>query len=86
MSEKLRITLDGTVEKIIKSQIPSVADKAQIAVDGADHLYKELRIDNTLTDGKGNEAHLTRGAKVEITVEADPQGVSTNPKGTDERR
>jgi hypothetical protein len=79
MDEKLKITLDGTVEKIIKSQIPSVADKAQIAVDGADHLYKELRIENTLTDGKGNEAHLTAGTKVEITVEADPPGVSNKP-------
>ena len=51
-------------------------ERAQIAVEGADHLYKELRIENTLTDAGGNEVHLKPGAKVEVTVEAEPQGVA----------
>ena len=41
-------------------------------------LYKELRIENTLTDADGNEVRLKVGAKVELTVEAEPQGVITS--------
>jgi hypothetical protein len=48
MSEKPSTTLPGTVEKIIKSPYPSESEKAQIAIEGADHLYKEIRIENTL--------------------------------------
>ena len=69
-------TLVGTVEKIIRARVPSEPEKAQIVVEGADHLYKELRIDNTLTDAGNNEVHLKTGAKVKVTVEAEPQGVT----------
>jgi len=77
MSENPNTTLAGTVEKIIKSRVSSEPERAQIAIEGADHLYKELRIENTLTDAGGNEVHLKPGAKVEITVEAEPQAVTT---------
>jgi hypothetical protein len=77
MSQNPSATLAGTVEKIIKSRVSSEPERAQIAIEGADHLYKELRIENTLTDADGNEVHLKPGAKVEVTVEAEPQGVKT---------
>jgi hypothetical protein len=48
MSENPSTTLRGTVEKIITSRFSSEPERAQIAVEGADHLYKELRIENTL--------------------------------------
>ncbi len=85
MSENPSATLAGTVEKIIKSRVSSEPERAQIAIEGADHLYKELRIENTLTDADGNEVHLQPGAKVEVTVEAEPQGVNTksDPKVED---
>jgi hypothetical protein len=70
MTENPSTTLVGTVEKIIKPIVPSEPERAQIAVDGADHLYKELRIENRLTDASGNEVHLKPGARVEVTVEA----------------
>jgi hypothetical protein len=70
MTENPSTTLAGTVEKIIKPIVPSEPERAQIAVDGADHLYKELRIENRLTDASGNEVHLKPGARVEVTVEA----------------
>ena len=73
MTEKPSATLSGTVEKIIKSPDPSEPEKAQIAVEGADHLYKELRIENNLTDEDGNLVRLKQGAKVDVTVEADPE-------------
>ena len=55
MNDKSTASLPGTVEKIIKSPIPNEPEKAQIAVDGADHLYREIRIDNAFT----NETALT---------------------------
>ena len=46
MTDKHSTTLPATVEKIIKSPSPSEPEKAQISVEGADHLYKELRIES----------------------------------------
>ncbi|HSZ01916.1 MAG TPA: hypothetical protein VK788_20640 [Terriglobales bacterium] len=79
MTEKPSATLPGTVEKIIKSPHPSDPEKAQIAVEGADELYKEIRIVNNLTDEKGDEVRLKQGAKVEVTVEAGPEAVVSKP-------
>ena len=81
MSEKPNATLPGTVEKIIKSPDPEVPDKAQITVEGADHLYREIRIDNTLINQDGQEVSLKPGAQVEVTVVADAD--ATVPKKDD---
>jgi hypothetical protein len=70
MSEKPSTTLPGTVEKIIKPMSPNEPEKAQIAVEGADDLYKEIRIENTLTKDDGEKVRLKVGAEVEVTVEA----------------
>jgi hypothetical protein len=78
MSDKPSTTLHGTVEKILKSPYPSEPEKAQIAIEGADHLYKEIRIENTLKDENGNEVRLKQGAEVEVTVEAEKE--ATTPK------
>lgn len=80
MTEKPSITLPGTVEKIIKPPDPREPEKAQINIqEGADPLYKELRIQNTLTDEHGKEVKLKAGAKVEVTVEANPSGIIPKP-------
>lgn len=71
MSEKSSTTLPGTVEKIIESPFPNEPEKAQIAVEGADHLYREIRIDNMLTTEDGEEVRLKLGAQVKVTVEAE---------------
>jgi hypothetical protein len=68
--ETASVTLPGTVEKVIKSPDPSEPDKAQIAVEGADELYREIRIDNALQNEKGEEVALKPGADVDVTVEA----------------
>ncbi|HWY59240.1 MAG TPA: hypothetical protein VNZ03_32555 [Terriglobales bacterium] len=78
MNAKPSAILPGTVEKIIKSPFPSEPEKAQIAVEGADHLYREIRIDNTLTNEDGDDVSFKPGAKVEVTVEADAK--DTTPK------
>ncbi len=70
--EKASVTLPGTVEKIVKPVHPSIPEKAQINVEGADHLFKEIRIVNRLIDENGDEVKLKEGAEVEVTVAADP--------------
>jgi hypothetical protein len=76
MPEKANITLPATVEKIIKSPDPRQPEKAQITIErGADPLYQEIRIENTLTDEAGREVKLKPGAKVEVTVEASAPAV-----------
>jgi hypothetical protein len=81
MSEKTSITLPGTVEKILKFPIPDEPEKAQIAVEGADELYREIRIDNTLRNEDGEEVSLKPGARVEVTLEAETE--ATTPKSND---
>jgi len=76
--EKAAVTLSGTVEKIIPPILPNQPEKAQISVEGAEHLYKEIRVENTLQDKSGNEVTLKEGAKVDVKIEADPE--ATEPK------
>jgi hypothetical protein len=78
MPEKSSTTRPGFVERIIKPVVPEQPEKAQIAVEGADHLYREIRIENTLVDDKGKEVKLKEGAEVDVIVEADPE--DTVPK------
>jgi hypothetical protein len=73
---KPAVTLPGTVEKIIPPIVPSQPEKAQIAVEGADHLYREIRVENKLHDETGNPVKLKEGAAVEVTIEADPQATT----------
>ena len=81
MSEKPSTTLSGTVEKIIKPLSSDDPEKAQITVEGADRLYREIRIENTLTDENGEKVRLKPGAEVEVTVEAPPEATTpTTPK------
>jgi uncharacterized cupredoxin-like copper-binding protein len=72
---KHTVTLPGVVEKIVKPPIPNLPEKAQIVVEGADHLYKELRIDNELKNDDGEKVKLKPGAGVEVTIEATKDGV-----------
>src|SRR6202167_3224650 len=68
--EQPSATMPGTVDKLIPSPGPSQPEKAQIAVDGADRGYRDLRIENTLTDEHGDDVKLKKGAHVEVTVTA----------------
>ncbi len=70
---KASATLPGKVEKVIHPHPSSgEPEKAQITVEGADHLYREIRVPNTLTDANGHTVKLKEGAEVEVTIEADP--------------
>lgn len=73
MTEKPSTTLAAVVEKVIKPQVPGAPEKAQISVEGADHLYREIRIENILTDENGDKVRLKAGAEVELKIEAPPE-------------
>jgi len=70
VSGQASITVAGTVNKIIPSPRPSQQEKAQIAVGVADHKYRDLRIENTLTDEHGDDGRLKEGAHVDVIVTA----------------
>jgi hypothetical protein len=76
-NDKPSVTLTGTVEKVIPSPHPSLPEKAQIAVEDADHMYRELRIENSLEDENGNHVSLKPGADVDVTIEADPEDTAS---------
>jgi len=78
--KKPAVTLPGIVEKIIQARFTREPEKAEIAIEGADDLYKEIRIENTLEDEEGKEVKLKEGAEVAVTVEADPE--ETTPKAS----
>ena len=76
---KKRQKLPGTVQKIIKPILPGEVEKAQINVEGADHLYKEIRVENVVVDADGNKAALKEGAEVDVIVEADSSATIKKP-------
>jgi hypothetical protein len=71
---KAGLTLPGVVDKIIPAITPATGygrpEKVQIAVEGAEPLYGEIQVDNTLHDDEGNPVCLKLGAKVEVRIEA----------------
>jgi hypothetical protein len=71
------VTLEGVVEKVIPSPHPAIPEKAQVAVERADHTYRELRIENTLEDETGKKVKLKPGAEVDVIIEADPSGITS---------
>ncbi len=70
-TDKAGVTLPGKVEKIIRPLNPAEPEKAQINVEGAEDLYREIRINNVLHNEKGETVRLKPGADVEIKVEAE---------------
>jgi hypothetical protein len=76
-AENPSVTLPGIVEKIIPPVHPSEPEKAQIGIDGADDLYREIRVENALQDENGRTVSLKPGAQVEVTIAADDAATTT---------
>ncbi|HXM67990.1 MAG TPA: hypothetical protein VN911_14750 [Candidatus Acidoferrum sp.] len=72
MSDKLGFTMPGTVERIIISPSPNEPEKAQITLKERDHVFREIRIDNTLKNENGDDVSLKLSARVKVTVKAKP--------------
>jgi hypothetical protein len=68
---KRKRKMRGKVEKVIPPVTPDDSEKVQISVDEAEDLYKEIRIENVVTDEKGKEHRLKPGSQVDVTVESD---------------
>ena len=77
---KQRKKLHGTVQKIIKPLSPGKPEKAQIDVNDADDLYREIRVENELTDDKGEKGKLRPGAEVDVVIEADSSATLKKPE------
>jgi molybdopterin-binding protein len=74
-----RKKMRGTVQKIIKPIVHDEPEKAEIQINEADDLYKEIRIQNEVTDDAGQKAQLKEGADVSIIVEADSSAAPRKP-------
>ena len=48
--KKANVKLPGTVEKIIPAAGDHIPEKAEIKIEGADDLYREVRIENKMID------------------------------------
>jgi hypothetical protein len=73
MTRKPKTVKPGHVRKIIKPIHPSLPEKAEIEVHDADHLYREIRIDNALEDEHGQKVKLKEHADVDVVIEAEPK-------------
>jgi hypothetical protein len=71
MSGRVKTTKLGIVEKLVAPAHSRDHEKAQINIRGAEPLYQEIRIENTLTDKDGDEVKLKEGVEVEVHLEAD---------------
>jgi hypothetical protein len=71
--------LHGKVSKVIKSPFPNEPEKAQIEIKEADELYREVRVENEVTDDKGEKATLKQGAEVDVIIEANSDATLKKP-------
>ena len=79
------VKLHGVVDKVIPSNHPSQPEKAQIVVDEAEDLYKEIRIDNALENGDGETVQLKHGTEVDVIIEARVDGVDKRTDGREKK-
>lgn len=78
MSKKKR-KLRGTVQKVIKPVLPREPEKAEISIKEADELYREIRVENVLTDETGQKVGLKPGAELDVVLEADSDATTKKP-------
>lgn len=80
MTKRKRRKMRGTVQQVLKPIDPHEVEKAEIGIDEADELYREIRIENVLNDEKGKKVRLKAGADVDVVVEADTDATLKKPR------
>jgi hypothetical protein len=75
--DKAAVTLSGTVERIILQLLPTRRRKRKSPWKARNTFIKKSAW-RILQDESGNEVALKKGAKVDVTIEADPE--ATEPK------
>ncbi len=58
---------------------PGEPEKAEISIEEADDLYREVRVENVLTDEDGEKVRLKPGAEVDVILEADTDATAKKP-------
>ena len=76
---KRRKQLRGAVQKVIQPRYANEVEKAQIEINEADHPYREIRVENVLTDEHGEERALKPGEEVDIVIEVDSDPMLRKP-------
>jgi len=76
MPKKPNTKKPGVVRKIIK--YAHEPEKAEISINGADDLYREIRIENRLENDEGEKVKLKKGAHVDVIVEAETKDTVTS--------
>jgi hypothetical protein len=59
--------------------LPQNLRKYRSRFNGADHLYREVRVENTLKNAAGEKVRLEQGAEVDVIIEASPDAVAKKP-------
>jgi hypothetical protein len=76
---KKKRRMRGTVQKVIKPSVPGEPEKAEISIGEAEDLYREIRVENVVTDENGQKAKLKPGSEVDVVVEADSNATTKKP-------
>jgi hypothetical protein len=76
-------TLSGRVQKIVQRVYRNQQEHVEIAIQEAEDLFREIRIENSFTGVNGEIVALKQGASVDLTFEADAK--DTVKKMTDGR-
>ena len=79
MTKRKRRKMRGTVQEVLKPLLSDEPEKAQISIDEGEELYREIRIENVLTDENGERVRLKPGADVDVVVEADTDATTKMP-------
>lgn len=66
--------VSGAVQKTLNSFVPGQPERVEIAISGADDLFREIRIENKFSDvNGGGSVSLTTGAHLTVTFEAETE-------------
>lgn len=64
-------TVPGVVNKLVKPSFADQPEKVEISINGAEDLFREIRIENKFNGVDGGPVALTNGAHVDVTFEAE---------------
>lgn len=76
-------TVSGSAQKIVSNIHPGQSESVEIAIDGAEHLFREIRLENSFTALDGQPVALKQGARVDVTFEADAKDTVKKASASD---
>lgn len=79
-SKKKRRRMHAKVTKVMPSMNGDGKESAQIDIHEADPLYREVRVENEMTDEEGKKTRLKPGEEVEVVIEAPADSTATSSR------